>query len=50
MLFCILGEYQNVINEHYHKLVQVLHEDFVHQVHEVGKGIGWQGHWSIQIT
>jgi hypothetical protein len=39
MLLFILGEYQNIINEHYHKLVQIFHEGFVHQVHEVGKAL-----------
>jgi hypothetical protein len=40
MFLFILGEYQNVIDEYYHELVQILHEDFVHQVHEVDKSIG----------
>jgi hypothetical protein len=40
MFFFILGEYQDVVDENYHKLVQIFHEDFIHQVHEVGKGIG----------
>jgi hypothetical protein len=40
MIFFIFGEYQNAIDEYYHELVQILHEDFVHQVHEVGRCIG----------
>jgi hypothetical protein len=40
MFIFILGEYQDVVEEHYHKLVQIFHEDFVHQVHEVGRCIG----------
>jgi hypothetical protein len=35
MLLLILGIYKNVINEHYYKLVEVVHEHAVHQVHEV---------------
>jgi hypothetical protein len=30
---------QNVINESYHKLVQFVHEDEIHEIHEVGKSI-----------
>jgi hypothetical protein len=40
MFLFILGEYQDIINEQYHKLVQIFPEDFVHQVHEIGRGIG----------
>jgi hypothetical protein len=39
MILFILGEYQNIIDEYYHDLVQILHKDFVHQVHEVGRSI-----------
>jgi hypothetical protein len=39
MLFFILGVDQNVIYEHHYELIQILHEHFVHQVHEIG--------WSI---
>jgi hypothetical protein len=40
MLFFIVGEYQDIVDEHYHKLVQIFHEYSVHQIHEVGRGIG----------
>jgi hypothetical protein len=40
VLFFILGEYQDIVDEHYHELAQIFHEDFVHQIHEVGRGIG----------
>jgi hypothetical protein len=28
-----------MIDEHYHKLVQIFHEYFVHQVHEIGRAL-----------
>jgi hypothetical protein len=40
MFFFILGEYQNIIDKHHNELVQLFHEYFVHQVHEVGRSIG----------
>lgn len=40
MLFFGLGVYQDILNEHHQKLVEVLHEDLVHDVHEIGRGIG----------
>jgi hypothetical protein len=40
MFFFILGEYQNIVNKYYHELVQIFHEEFVHQVHDVSRGIG----------
>jgi hypothetical protein len=40
MLFLALKENQEVINEDHNKLVQPCHEYRVHQVHEVGGGIG----------
>jgi hypothetical protein len=39
MLLLILGIYKNVINEHYYKLVEVVHEHAVHQIHEVSQRI-----------
>ena len=39
MLFFRLGEDEYVINEDDNKLVLVFHEDLVHEVHEVGRGI-----------
>ena len=35
MLLLILGIYKNIIYEHQYKLVEVVHEHTVHQVHEV---------------
>jgi hypothetical protein len=34
MLLLILGIYEDIINEHHYKLVKVVHEHTVHQVHE----------------
>jgi hypothetical protein len=42
MLLLILGIYKNIINEYHHKLVEVVHEHTVHQVHEVS--------WRIRQT
>jgi hypothetical protein len=35
MLLLILGVYDEIINEHYYKLVEIVHEHIVHQVHEI---------------
>jgi hypothetical protein len=35
IFFHTLRTYKNVINEHHDKLVQLQHEDRVHEVHEV---------------
>jgi hypothetical protein len=40
MLLLILGVNQDVINEHHNKLIQILHKNFVHQIHELGRCIG----------
>jgi hypothetical protein len=40
MLFLTLRKDQDVINEDHDKLVQLFHENRVHQVHEVSGGIG----------
>jgi hypothetical protein len=40
VLFLRLGVDQNVINEHHHKFVKELHEHLVHEIHEIGRGIG----------
>ena len=40
VLFWCLGVYQNVINEYHNKLVQIFHEDLIHEIHEVSWGIG----------
>ena len=39
MLFLCLGEDQNIINENHHKDIQIIHEDYVHQMHEESRGI-----------
>jgi hypothetical protein len=33
MLLLIMGIYKNTINKHYYKLVEIIHEHIVHQVH-----------------
>jgi hypothetical protein len=38
VLFFILSVDQYIIDEHYDKLVQILHKDLVHQIHKVGRG------------
>jgi hypothetical protein len=40
MIFLTLRKDQDVINEDQNKLVQLFHENQVHQVHEVSGGIG----------
>jgi hypothetical protein len=40
MLFFRFGENKDIINEYHNKLVEVIHEDLIHEVHEVGGGIG----------
>jgi hypothetical protein len=40
MLFLTFRKDQDVINEDHDKLVQLLHKNRVHQVHEVSGGIG----------
>jgi hypothetical protein len=40
MLFLTLRKDQDVINEDHDKLVQLFHENHVHQVHEVSGGVG----------
>ena len=50
MLFLCLGEDQNIINKDHHEDIQIIHEDHVHQVHEVGRGIGQaEGHGRVLI-
>jgi hypothetical protein len=43
-MFCVLfrglGIDQDIVNEYQHKLVEELHEHLVHEIHEVGWGIG----------
>jgi hypothetical protein len=36
MITIILGINQNVIIEYNNKLIEILHEHLVHQIHEVG--------------
>jgi hypothetical protein len=40
MFFLILGIYQDIIDKNYDKLVKLSHEYGVHEIHEVGWGIG----------
>ena len=45
MLSVILRIYQDIVDEHYDKLVQILRENSVHQIHEDCWGIGHsEGH------
>jgi hypothetical protein len=46
MLFPTLRKDQDVINEDHNKLIQLFHENRVHQVHEVSRGVGEVGHAS----
>jgi hypothetical protein len=39
MFFFCLQEYEDIINEDYHKFVQVFHKYLVHEVHEVSRCI-----------
>jgi hypothetical protein len=34
MIFLILRVYENIINEHNHKLVQLWHENCIYQIHK----------------
>jgi hypothetical protein len=36
MLCFVLRIYQNIINKYHHKLVKIIHEYTVHQIHEEG--------------
>jgi hypothetical protein len=48
MLFLHLGIDQNVVNEHHYKFVKELHEHLVHEIHEVGRGVGQaKGHHGV---
>jgi hypothetical protein len=40
MIFWIFGVDQNVINEDHNKFVEFLHEDRIHEIHEIGGSIG----------
>jgi hypothetical protein len=40
MFFLTSREYQNIINEYHNKLIKILHEYLVHQVHEVRWSVG----------
>ena len=40
MLFLIFGVDEDVVDEHNHELVEVLHEHLIHHPHEVGRGVG----------
>ena len=48
MLFFGLGVNEDIIDENYDELVEVVHENFIHEVHEVGGGIGQsKGHYCV---
>jgi hypothetical protein len=48
VLFLGLRIDQDVLNEHHYKFVEELHEHLVHEIHEVGRGIGQaEGHHSV---
>jgi hypothetical protein len=50
MFFFYLGVNKNVIDENHNKLIQVLHEYLIHEIHEIGKGIHKsEGHHGILI-
>jgi hypothetical protein len=36
MLFFALRIYKNIINKYHHKLVKIIHEYTIHQIHEEG--------------
>jgi hypothetical protein len=40
VLFLGLRIDQDIVNEDHHKLVEKLHEHLIHEIHEIGKGIG----------
>ena len=40
VIFLTLGVDEDVVNKDYEKLIQLLHEYFVHKVHEEGGCIG----------
>jgi hypothetical protein len=46
-----LGVYQDVVDEYYEKLIKVLHEHVVRQVHKEWQGIGEsKGHDDILVN
>jgi hypothetical protein len=50
MLFLTLRKDQDVINENHDKLIQLFHENWVHQVHEVSERVGQtKRHYQILI-
>jgi hypothetical protein len=50
MLFFHLGVNQNVVDENHDKLIQVLHEHLIHEIHEIGRGIRKsEGHHGILV-
>jgi hypothetical protein len=40
VLFFTLRVYEDVINEDHHKLIQEVHEYFIHHMHEESGGVG----------
>src|SRR4051812_40899233 len=50
MLFLRSGINQNIIDEHHNKLVEILHEDLIDEVHEIGRGISQsKGHHGVLV-
>ena len=40
VIFYFLKIDQDIIDKHDHKLIKLRHEYLVHQIHEIGRGIG----------
>ena len=40
VLFCSLGVDEDIVDKDHYKLIQVLHKDLVHEVHEICMSIG----------
>jgi hypothetical protein len=50
MLFFCLGVNQNIVNEDHNKVIQVLHQHRIHEIHEIGGGIRKsEGHHGILV-
>jgi hypothetical protein len=51
LMFCFrLGVNQDIVDEDHNKLIQVLYKHLIHEVHEIGGGIGKsEGYHSILV-
>jgi hypothetical protein len=50
VFFLTFRKDQDIVNEDHNKLVQFFHENRIHQVHEVSRGVGQtKGHHQILI-